>query len=327
MASLTDSSIFISGGSGFLGRALIRHLLKGLPIDQQPRRVICFSRRWQEQAQLQRDVSDDRLRLFIGDVQNEDRLDTALRGVDYVVHAAAFKDIVAAEYNPTEIIRNNVLGTQAVLNASIRSTARKILIISTDKAVQASSTYGKSKALCESLSVAFQSYAPQKTICVARYGNVAGSSGSVIPLFLDCLERGLPFPITEPTMTRFWITMRRAVEFVIKCLLEGERGEILIPKLKSCTIEQIADAVDPNQPATITGRRPGEKLHEVLIGHEECFHTTDLGWAYNVYPQYHSWDREYKPRGEQVLPGFVFASGTAQQMSTEEIKAMIEEVK
>lgn len=328
MASLTDSSILVTGGSGTLGGALIHYLLKELPIDQQPRKVICFSRRWQEQEKLRRMYGDNKLRLFIGDVRDEARLLVAMRGVDYIIHAAALKDIVHAEYNPDETLYSNCVGTLNVLRAANTLRTPRVLVVSSDKGVNASTLYGSSKHMAEALAVAYQSYVTHDTtICVGRWGNVAGSSGSVIPLFLDCLEKNIPFPITEPVMTRFWITLPRAVEFVIRCLLEGERGEILVPKLRSCTIEQIADAINSDHPATITGRRPGEKLHEVLIGYEEGFHTTDLGWAYDVYPQYHFWDRNYKPRGESVLPGFVFSSGTARQMSTEEIKAMIEEVK
>lgn len=324
-------TVLITGGTGSLGRELIRYLLA----HENPEKVICLSRRWQEQESLRREFDSPKLRTFIGDVRDMDRMLLALDGVDYVIHTAAIKSVVDCEYSPMEAVQTNVMGSWNVLRAAIECNVKRVMVVSTDKCVQAVNVYGKSKAMMESLSIASNAYAGKKQVrfSIARYGNVAGSSGSVVPLFRDQIHRTGIVTVTNPGMTRFFIKMEDAVEFVVTCLKKMEGGEIFVPKLKSTTIELLIDTfarVYPKRTFTVKeiGIRPGEKIHEWMIASDEESHTRDLGWAYCVEPQFPFWGKI--KRGMEFVKadfgGQGYTSLTAPRFTLDELEALIKNV-
>jgi UDP-N-acetylglucosamine 4,6-dehydratase len=278
----------ITGGTGTLGHYLTREILD----KHKPNKIAILSRDEYKQAMMAQEFNDGRLRFFIGDVRDKSRLFRAFAGVDVIVHCAALKRIDQAEYNPWEVAQTNVLGTQNVIEAAIDREVGRVLFASTDKACQPLNTYGKTKALAESLVVqgnAYSSLDGTKLSCV-RYGNVAGSRGSVIHVFREQVASGR-LTITDERMTRFWITPAQAVKFVISALEQMVGGEIFVPRLPSVRIIDLAEAVAPGCEHEIVGLRAGEKLHETLITSEEALRTIDRGRTYIIKPYYQSFER------------------------------------
>jgi UDP-N-acetylglucosamine 4,6-dehydratase len=273
-------SILVTGGTGSFGRKFAEIILK----RYQPERLIIFSRDEFKQSEMAQAFSYNHhppIRYFVGDVRDKERLYRAFHNVDYVIHAAALKQVPAAEYNPFEAVKTNILGAQNVINAAIDQGVKKILALSTDKAANPINLYGATKLCSEKLFIAGNSYvgADHCIFSVVRYGNVVGSRGSVIPFFLEQRKTGV-LPITDPRMTRFWITLEQSVEFVLNCLEWMVGGELFIPKIPSMTILDLAKAIAPECKIRIVGMRPGEKLHEVLLPRNEARHALELPTHY-----------------------------------------------
>lgn len=296
--------LLITGGTGSFGKAFVAHVLKHRP----PRALRIYSRDELKQFEMRQTFPQENLRFFIGDVRDKERLDRAMRGVDIVIHAAAMKQVVASEYNPFEAIKTNVLGTQNVIDTAINSSVSRVMSVSTDKAVNPVNLYGATKLCQERIVVQGNAYVgPKKTrLSCVRYGNVVGSRGSVIPLFLKQKASGT-LTITDERMTRFWITLKQAVEFVITSIDMAQGGEIFVPKIPSMRVTDVARAIAPSAKFQITGIRPGEKLHECLLTSEESRHARDLGDRYVILPQF-DWRKPARPDGEAVPEGFVYSS-------------------
>ena len=323
--SYSGKDILITGGTGSLGTSLIKYFCS-LPESIKPDRIVCLSRDWKDQAKLRAVVLSKSLRTFIGDIRDLDRLFMAFRGVDYVIHTAAIKSIVDCEYNPMEAVLTNVVGTWNVIRAAIDAKVERVEFISSDKATSPVATYGKSKALAESLIVASGSYAPQTKFFAVRYGNVLGSNGSVLPIFLNQARLNSPFTITDPEMTRYWISLSQATDFVVKCLNGAAGVEIFIPKLRSSTVADLARAIDPDRGIKYIGKRAGEKTHESLVSYEELGRLYDIGWSYYIEPEFPFWNRSWKPYGKLVPSGNTqLSSDAADRFSNEELRALISE--
>ena len=308
MGDLTGASILVTGGTGSFGGAFIRHVLD----HEDPRRVVVFSRDELKQYEMRADFGgDERLRWFLGDIRDVERLRRAMHGVDYVVHAAALKQVDTAEYNPTEYVRTNILGSQNVIDASIDSGVRKLVALSTDKASSPINLYGATKLTADKLFVAANNYgsAYGTAFSVVRYGNVMGSRGSVIPFFRSLRERSLPITITDKRMTRFWITLDQAVQFVIASFDMMSGGELYVPRIPSMRIVDLAEAVAPGSPIEEIGIRPGEKLHEEMIAADDSRRTTRLEDRYVVSPVLAEWGFP-GVRGEPLPDGFAYRSDT-----------------
>jgi len=277
-----NKTILITGGTGSFGQAFTKKILK----EDNPKAIRIFSRGEKEQVLMERKFNDRRLRFFIGDVRDSDRLYRALKDVDIVVHAAALKHVTVGEYNPIETIKTNVNGAINVIENSIKRNVERVMAISTDKAVHPVNLYGATKMTAEKLFIQanVHSYKSTKFSCV-RYGNVIGSSGSVIPLFKKQKLEG-ELKITHPEMTRFWIKMDDAINFVRNCIDIMHGWEIFVPKMKSMRIIDVANTVAPNGRIKIIGVRPGEKIHEVLITEDEARHTITYKDFYIVEPEY-----------------------------------------
>ena len=319
-------SVLITGGTGSLGRALIQRLLT----DQLADRVVSFSRDEVKAGDLS-DLypNDPRLRVFLGDVRDRDRLRTAFKGVEVVVHAAALKRIQQSVYSPGEIIQTNINGTVNVIDAAVYAGVQRVLFVGSDKATEATNLYGSSKFTAEVYAVQSNSYAyPQGTrVSALRYGNVLASRGSVVPIWQDCVRKGKPFQITDPAMTRFWITLPQAVDLVLTALERMQGGEVFIPILPSVRLIDIAEAIGgENYAYRITGFRPGgEKLHEVLINQEELRRTVRARGVYIIRPSHQSWSSIGWP-GEPLPDGFVYQSDRNEWFLTvEEIREAIRE--
>lgn len=323
MSILEGSSILVTGGTGSFGKAFISRILA----DFDPRRVVIYSRdelKQYETRQLLR--NDPRLRWFIGDVRDEHRLRRAMHEVDYVVHAAALKQVDTAEYNPFEFVRTNIIGSQNVIEASIDAGVRKVVALSTDKASSPLNLYGATKLAADKLFQSGNHYAAgyQTRFSVVRYGNVMGSRGSVVPFFRDLAQRGQSIPITDERMTRFWITLPQAVQFVIDSFDQMNGGELYVPRIPSTRILDIAEAVAPGAQRHIVGIRPGEKLHEEMISEDDSRRTVRAGDRYIVLPTIADWGF-IEPGGEPVPDGFAYRSNSNDQwLSMEEIRALVE---
>ena len=323
---LNGKTILITGGTGSFGGYFVKTILK----KYKPRKVIIYSRDEYKQHMMQRSFVgyEGILRFFLGDIRDRSRLHKAFDGVDYVVHAAALKQVPALEYNPTEAVKTNVIGADNIVDAAIEKGVQKVINLSTDKAVNPINLYGATKLVAEKIFVAANSCVGGKVkFSGVRYGNVIGSRGSVIPMFLGLKAAGIKeFPITDPQMTRFWISLDQSVELVIRALLEGEGGEIFIPKIPSMKIKNLAKAIDPECTFSYTGIRPGEKLHESLISDDEARNAIEFNDAYVILPQYFDTTiRLDKYNKYPAVPdGFVLRSDNSNmQLDREELRELV----
>ena len=330
MRQFDDKSILITGGTGSFGRRLVDTLLR----HSRARRVIVFSRDEYKQYEMQQSLVTlglDRMRFFIGDVRDADRLEMATRGVDFIVHAAALKQVPAAEYNPFECIRTNVNGAENVVRAAIRNNVPRVLALSTDKAANPINLYGASKLASDKIFIAANNLAGTDgtRFAVVRYGNVVGSRGSVIPFFQKLIEDGAEFlPVTDKRMTRFWITLQQGVNFVITSLALMYGGEIFVPKIPSMRITDLAHALAPELPMREVGIRPGEKLHEIMVTEDDSRQTLELDDRYVIEPSFAWWQRDcYATTGATpVSDGFHFSSdNNGDWLDAARLKALIAE--
>ena len=326
MSSLDNASVLITGGTGSLGNALISRLLDASKV----RRVIIFSRDELKQHEMRAKFkNDERLRWFLGDIRDLDRLKLAFHGVDYVIHAAALKQVDTGEYNPMEFIKTNVLGSQNVIEASIDAGVKRVVALSTDKASSPINLYGATKLTADKLFIAANNYgaAYGTSFSVVRYGNVMGSRGSVIPFFRKLALEGKSLPITDARMTRFWISIEDAVAFVLDSFEIMNGGELYVPRIPSMKLVDLAEAVAPGAKFEEIGIRPGEKLHEEMISADDCRRTTIIGDRFVVNPVAAEWGYQ-KPKGKDFPEGTAYRSDTNDKWITrEEIKKFIAERK
>ena len=322
---LNDKVILITGGTGSFGKKCTEIILK----RYKPKKLIIFSRdelKQFEMAQVFPDKKYPCIRYFIGDVRDKERLHRAFHGVDFVIHAAALKQVPAAEYNPFEAVKTNILGAENIINVAIDQGVKKIIALSTDKAANPVNLYGATKLCSDKLFIAGNSYGGDAgtIFSVVRYGNVVGSRGSVIPLFLKQKESGV-LTITDPRMTRFWITLEKGVSFVLGCLERMVGGELFVPKLPSMNIMDLARAIAPECTTKIIGIRPGEKLHEVMIPRDDARNTLGFSDYYMIQPNFRFFERRYKnSKGKSVPEDFEYNSGTNKQwLTVKELKRMV----
>ena len=319
MSLLENSSILITGGTGSLGKALTRKLLE----ETSARRIVILSRDELKQHHMRQEFQDNpRLRWFLGDIRDADRLSHAFHGVDYVIHAAALKQVDTAEYNPMEFIKTNVLGSNNVIDASIKAGVKKVVALSTDKASSPINLYGATKLTADKLFIAANNYsvAYGTSFSVVRYGNVMGSRGSVIPYFKELHRTGREIPITDLRMTRFWISIEAAVEFVLESLEIMNGGELYVPRIPSMKIVDLAEAVAPGSVLKEIGMRPGEKLHEEMISADDSRRSTVTSTRFIVSPVVAEWGF-VPPTGEPMQEGVAYQSNTnTMWMSKEDIQ-------
>jgi UDP-N-acetylglucosamine 4,6-dehydratase len=322
---LNNKNVLITGGTGSFGRKCTEIILK----RYKPKRLIIFSRDELKQFEMEQDFSAQKfecMRYFIGDVRDKERLNRAFHDVDYVIHAAALKQVPANEYNPFEAVKTNVLGAQNVINAAIDQGVKRVIALSTDKAANPINLYGATKLCSDKLFIAGNSYvgSDKSIFSVVRYGNVVGSRGSVIPFFLKCKKRGV-LPITDPRMTRFWITLEQGVDFVLSCLDLMVGGELFVPKLPSMNIMDLAKIIAPECKIEIIGIRPGEKLHEVMIPKDDARRTMDFGSYFVVQPDFRFFARRFDNTGGKPIPeNFEYNSETNDRWLTiAELKKII----
>jgi UDP-N-acetylglucosamine 4,6-dehydratase len=325
MSQLENSSVLITGGTGSLGKALIKHLMENTKV----RRIAIYSRDELKQHNLRNEIGEDeRLRWFIGDIRDLERLKRALHGVDFVIQAAALKQVDTGEYNPMEFIKTNVLGSQNVIDASIEAGVKKVVALSTDKASSPINLYGATKLTADKLFVAANnySYSYGTTFSVVRYGNVMGSRGSVIPFWKELADSGQALPITDLRMTRFWISIEQAVHFVMESLEVMNGGELYVPRIPSMRIVDLAAAIAPAAKLKEVGMRPGEKLHEEMISADDSRRTILVKDRYVVMPVVAEWG--YKtPNGIPMADGVAYQSHTNELwMSQEDIRSFLNEI-
>lgn len=325
---LDGKSILVTGGTGSFGQKFVQTLLAGY----NPGRLIIFSRDELKQYQMQQRFAEKQyrcLRYFIGDVRDPERLHRALDGIDIVIHAAALKQVPACEYNPIEAVKTNILGASHLINAAIDQGVSQVVALSTDKAASPINLYGATKLCSDKLFIAANSYAGAQgtRFSVVRYGNVVGSRGSVIPLFLEQKKTGR-LTITDARMTRFWITLEQGVRFVIDSLARMRGGEIFVPKIPSMNIMDLAQAVCPDCQVELIGRRSGEKIHEVMIPADEAHQTIECDEYFVITPAHQFWTVRAEPRGECYCPdGFSYSSDTNDRwLTSEEIAALLHQV-
>lgn len=317
MKFLKNKNLLITGGTGSFGNAAVNFLLKNTELNK----LIIFSRDENKQFEMQNLYKSKKLRFFLGDVRDESRLDIALKDVDYVIHAAALKQVPAAEYNPFECIKTNIYGTQALILSSIKNGVKKIIGLSTDKACNPINLYGATKLCAEKLLINANQYSvPSKTnFSVVRYGNVIASRGSVVPYFKDLILQGKKkLPLTHIEMTRFFISLNDAVIFVIESLKRQSGGEIFIPKMSSIYIRDLIRIIDKNIGLFITGIRNGEKIHEVLCSSDEAINLYENKNYFILYPPYHN-----KKIGKKVSKDFIYSSNSKKFLNFEKIKKII----
>jgi UDP-N-acetylglucosamine 4,6-dehydratase len=325
---LDDKNILITGGTGSFGKKATEIILK----KYSPRRLIIFSRDELKQFEMSQIFSMSQypcIRYFIGDVRDKERLNRAFQGVDYIIHAAAMKQVPAAEYNPFEAVKTNIIGAQNVINVAIDQGIQKVMALSTDKAANPINLYGATKLCSDKLFIAGNTYGSRKDtiFSVVRYGNVVGSRGSVIPYFMKFKNNGY-LPITDPNMTRFWITLKQAVEFVLRCLEVMCGGELFVPKIPSMNIIDLARAIAPECETRTVGVRPGEKIHELMISRDDARQTLELDSFYVIQPQFKYWDRRSSwDEGHKVPDDFEYQSGTNPwRLTIEEMKTMLSDL-
>jgi len=324
----TNKVILVTGGTGSFGKKFTRIILK----EHNPKAIRIFSRgelkQQQMREQFQQFPNSEKLRFFIGDVRDKDRLYRAMNGVDIVIHAAALKQVPTCEYNPIEAVKTNIDGAANVIDAAIDNNVEKVMALSTDKAVHPVNLYGATKLVAEKLFIQGNTYSggrKTKFSCV-RYGNVMASRGSVIPIFQEQKKNGT-ITITDNTMTRFWITQEQAVHFIIDCIERMKGGEIFVPKIPSMKIIDLAQAIAPQSKIKITGIRPGEKIDEVLLTGEEARHAKEFDKYFVVVPEYAFWDKNNFKDGKSLSSDFTYSSGDNDQWLTkQELMKMLEEL-
>lgn len=330
---LNNKAILVTGGTGSFGKAFTRHVLN----NYDPKKIIIYSRDEFKQFIMQNEFRKEfpdkfnKLRFFIGDVRDKERLVRAMENVDFVVHAAALKQVPACEYNPSEAIKTNINGAQNVIDAALDCGVKKVVALSTDKAVNPVNLYGGTKLVSDKLFIAANAYAGSKDISfsIVRYGNVAGSRGSVIPFFNDRLKKGeTTLPITDYRMTRFWISLQQGVELVIKALEEAKGGETFISKIPSFKITDLAQAMCPGCEMPEVGIREGEKLHEIMVTVEDSMTTYEYDKHFIVYPQMvFSENKKPNPTGKKVPEGFSYSSGNnTWWLTVDEIKELLKTI-
>ncbi len=318
-----DKVILVTGGTGSFGKKFIEIMLK----EYHPAKIIVFSRDELKQHEMRINGFDDpSLRYFLGDIRDLERLKRAFKDVDIVVHAAALKQVPACEYNPFEAIKTNILGSQNVIDAALDCGVKKVLAISTDKAVNPVNLYGVTKLGAEKLFIQSNAYAGgrETRFSCTRYGNVVGSRGSVVPVFLQQRHTG-KLTVTDERMTRFWISLEQGVRFVIRCIEQMHGGEVFVPKIPSMSVKDLGAAIAPECEIVYSGIRPGEKLHEVLVSEDEARSTVELDDMFVVQPTGTLWfGREWEKIGKPLPDGFRYASNTnTEWLDLEGVKAMI----
>lgn len=326
---LDDKTILITGGTGSFGKCFTKYILT----HYHPKRIVIYSRDEYKQFVMQNEFKEysDILRFFIGDVRDKDRLYRAFKGVDYVVHAAALKQVPACEYNPNEAIKTNIHGAMNIIDAALDMGVRKVVALSTDKAVNPVNLYGGTKLVSDKLFIAANAYSGLNDInfSIVRYGNVAGSRGSIIPFFNKIIQNGgTELPITDYRMTRFWISLEEGVKLVIKALEEATGGETFISKIPSFKVTDLAKAMLPDCTMPEIGIRPGEKLHEIMVTTEDSMTTYEYEKHFIVYPQMVFNDRQViNKSGKKVEDGFSYSSGNnTEWLSVEDIREKLKEV-
>ena len=309
MSVLEGSSILVTGGTGSFGRAFISEVLA----HHNPRRVAVFSRDELKQYEMKQHFpNDDRIRFFLGDVRDRERLRMAMNGVDYVVHAAALKQVDTAEYNPMEFVKTNILGSENVLTTAIDDGVKKVVALSTDKASSPVNLYGATKLTADKLFISgnHYSYARGTKFAVVRYGNVMASRGSVIPFWRELAAQGKPLPITDRRMTRFWITLKQAVDFVIESFEIMDGGELYVPRIPSMKLTDLAEAIAPDSELVEIGIRPGEKMHEEMISVDDGRRSLRMENRYVITPALAEWTFRIPAGSEPVPDGFAYSSDT-----------------
>jgi len=324
---LNDKTVLITGGTGSFGKKATEIILQ----RYKPKKLIIFSRDELKQFEMAQQFPDskyDCIRYFIGDVRDKERVYRAFQGVDYIIHAAALKQVSAAEYNPFEAVKTNILGAQNVINVAIDQNVRKVIALSTDKAANPVNLYGATKLCSDKLFIAGNSYVGRDdtTFSVVRYGNVVGSRGSVIPFFIKQKEAGV-LPITDCKMTRFWITLDQAVDFVLKCSEIMCGGELFVPKIPSMNIMDLTKAICPACKTRVIGIRAGEKLHEVMVPKDDAMNTVEFEDYYLIKPQFRFFGRRFDEGNNKCKPvpeGFEYNSNTNPwRLTVEEMREMI----
>ncbi|MEJ9151446.1 UDP-N-acetylglucosamine 4,6-dehydratase (inverting) [Bacillus smithii] len=321
--SLNGKIVLVTGGTGSFGKKFVEKVLK-----YDVKKVIVFSRDELKQYEMAQEYKDPRIRFFIGDVRDKERLYRAFDGVDYVVHAAAMKQVPACEYNPFEAVKTNIYGAQNIIEAAIDRGVKRVVALSTDKAAAPINLYGATKLASDKLFVAANSYVGGKEtrFAVVRYGNVVGSRGSVVPFFKKMAATG-KLPITDERMTRFWITLDQGVRFVIDSLAKMKGGEIFVPKIPSMKVVDLAKAISTEAEIEIIGIRPGEKLHETMITEDDARHTVEFDDYYVITPEFPWCPQEYLKHGRILPEGFKYTSDTnTKWLTVEELRKLVEEV-
>lgn len=321
--NIENKVILVTGGTGSFGK---RFILKALEHDV--KKIIVFSRDELKQYEMAQEYTDERIRFFIGDVRDKDRLYRAFDGVDIVIHAAALKHVGACEYNPFEAVKTNIHGAQNIVEAAIDRRVQRVVALSTDKAASPINLYGATKLASDKLFVAANSYVGDKDtrFSVVRYGNVVGSRGSVVPFFLKMKETGT-LPITDERMTRFWITLEQGVQFVLDSLQRMQGGEIFVPKIPSMKVTDLAEAIAPECNLKYVGIRPGEKLHEAMITEDDARRTLEYETFYIIQPEFPWWSDEKVNGGKVLQDGFKYTSDTNKDwLTVEELRMLVEQL-
>lgn len=319
---LHNKTVLVTGGTGSFGKKFVR---KALTLGV--KKIIVFSRDELKQYEMKQEFKDDRIRFFIGDVRDKERLLRAFDGVDIVIHAAAMKHVDACEYNPFEAVKTNIHGAQNIVEASIDQGVEKVIALSTDKAAAPVNLYGATKLASDKLFIAANAYSAGRhtKFSVVRYGNVVGSRGSVVPFFKKIRHTGV-LPVTDDRMTRFWITLDQGVQFVIDNLERMQGGELFVPKIPSMNIIDLAKAIGPECDIEIVGIRPGEKLHETMITVDDARHTLEFEEYYIIQPEFNWWNADIVG-GKPVEDGFYYNSASNKQWLTiEELRYIVEDL-
>ena len=322
MNMLQNKTLLVTGGTGSFGKKFTKRAL-----ELGVKKIIIFSRDELKQYEMKQEFKDSRLRFFIGDVRDKERLHRAFDGVDIIIHAAAMKHVDACEYNPFEAVKTNIHGAQNIIEAAIDCGVEKVIALSTDKACAPVNLYGATKLASDKLFVAANSYVGDKLtrFAVVRYGNVVGSRGSVVPFFKKIKETGV-VPITDERMTRFWITLDQGVQFVLDNLERMHGGEIFVPKIPSMNIMDLAKAIAPECETKIVGIRPGEKLHEAMIMEDDARHTVEFDTYYVIQPEFPFWSKRFAEGGKELPEGFEYTSDKNDEwLTVEELNDLVGE--